>query len=471
MADDSELLLRYCQDRSETAFTELVGRHINLVYFAALRQVGGDSHRAQDVSQAVFTRLALKAPALARRVSIAGWLYNCTRFIAASLMRGERRWYARQAQAQAMMEPTTDPSATMDWDRLGPVIDEALHGLSDRDRELVLLRYYRENSFVEISARLGLSADAARFRLDRALGKMRTRLARRGIESTSAALALALASQAQAAAPAGVAASIAEAALAIQAAAAAVLPLTQILMSTTKIKVGILAAVAVIGTLLVHDLHSEYRLRDLRREFQSLQTENARLTKQTPSSPKFATERLTGLLSRVTSRQAGSASAQSSSTPGLKPGMKAISALTNVGQATPFASLETEIWAIHTGNVETLAKIITFLPDGKDAADKLWASLPAEIQAQYPTPESILAVLIAGSVSSKHVGYQVTGDRQSGPTPDYWQVQYQYQMGDGTTVDRANALQQINGNWMILVGANGIQHLAAEFLSGAGGAP
>jgi hypothetical protein len=64
MTDDSDLLVRYCQDRSESAFTELVGRHFNLVYFAALRQLGGDTHRARDVSQAVFTCLAVKAPTL-----------------------------------------------------------------------------------------------------------------------------------------------------------------------------------------------------------------------------------------------------------------------------------------------------------------------------------------------------------------------------------------------------------------------
>jgi RNA polymerase sigma factor (sigma-70 family) len=471
MADDSELLLRYCRDRSEAAFTELVGRYLNLVYFAALRQVRGDTHMAQDVSQAVFTRLALKASAISQRISIAGWLYNCTRFVAAGLMRGERRWQVRQTHAQAIMETNTDPYP-MDWERLTPVIDEVLQGLSDRDRELVLLRYYRENSFVEISSKLGLSADAARFRLDRALGKMHSRLVRRGIESTSAALALALASQAQSTAPAGVAATIVEASLAAQASVVSVLPSTQILMSAIKIKVGILAAAAITGILLVQDLHREYQLHDLQLEFQSLQAENSRLAAQTLSSPKITTARLTGLLSQVTARQAHLAIAQSNSTPGLKPGMKAISSLTNVGQATPFASLETSIWANYTGNVDALAKMIAFLPDGKEAADKLWASLPTEIRTQFPTPESILAVLIAASFTSNNpVGYQVTGDRQNGPTPNDWLVQFQFQMGNGTTFDSAVAMRQINGNWMMLVGVEGIQHLSAHYLSGAGGAP
>ena len=69
MADDSELLLLYCRDRSEPAFTELVGRYVNLVYFAALRQVGGDTHKAQDVSQAVFSDTT-RRPGLDRRLAL-----------------------------------------------------------------------------------------------------------------------------------------------------------------------------------------------------------------------------------------------------------------------------------------------------------------------------------------------------------------------------------------------------------------
>ena len=111
MADDSELLLLYTRERSEAAFRELVRQHLQLVYFAALRQVGGDAHRAEDVSQVVFTQLALKAPMLAQRASIAGWLYHCTRFVAARAMRGERRRQMREEKAEGMIETPEDSAA------------------------------------------------------------------------------------------------------------------------------------------------------------------------------------------------------------------------------------------------------------------------------------------------------------------------------------------------------------------------
>ena len=66
MTPDCELLRRYVGTHSEEAFAELVRRHVNIVYSAALRQVNGDAHLAQDVAQTVFTDLARKAPSLAR---------------------------------------------------------------------------------------------------------------------------------------------------------------------------------------------------------------------------------------------------------------------------------------------------------------------------------------------------------------------------------------------------------------------
>src|SRR5438094_779162 len=106
MTDDAELLRCYADAGSESAFSELVARHLPLVYSAALRQVGGDSHLAQDVTQSVFTDLARKAGPVARRLSderhvLSGWLYTSTRFAASKLVRAERRRYSREHEAVA----------------------------------------------------------------------------------------------------------------------------------------------------------------------------------------------------------------------------------------------------------------------------------------------------------------------------------------------------------------------------------
>jgi DNA-directed RNA polymerase specialized sigma24 family protein len=80
MLADNELLRRYCAERSESAFAELVQRHATLVYGAALRQLNGNTDLARDATQMVFTDLALKAASLANHRSLVGWLYTSARF-------------------------------------------------------------------------------------------------------------------------------------------------------------------------------------------------------------------------------------------------------------------------------------------------------------------------------------------------------------------------------------------------------
>jgi DNA-directed RNA polymerase specialized sigma24 family protein len=85
--DDSSLLRRYASERDEAAFAEIVRRHLGLVYGAALRQLHGSVHRAEDVTQSVFADLARKAAVLVSRTDLAGWLYTSTHHAAAKLKR------------------------------------------------------------------------------------------------------------------------------------------------------------------------------------------------------------------------------------------------------------------------------------------------------------------------------------------------------------------------------------------------
>jgi len=211
MVPDVELLRRYTETGSEAAFTELVGRHVDLVYSVALRVVGGDTHLAQDVSQAVFTDLARKARQLSRHAMLAGWLHTSARFAASKLIRAERRRQTREQRAAAM--PDLSPEPEMNWGLLRPVLDEAVGHLGARDREAVLLRYFEGKEFKQIGATLGLNEDAARMRVDRALERLRRALIRRGVSLSAAALAATLSSGAVTMAPATLATRLACAAL------------------------------------------------------------------------------------------------------------------------------------------------------------------------------------------------------------------------------------------------------------------
>lgn len=125
MNDDAALLHRYAAKGSQDAFADLVRRHLSLVYHAALRQTGGDTHRAEEVAQRVFTDLARKAAALSHRPLLVAWLHTATRHAAAELLRTELRRQAREHAAFAMNEIELAPEPAADWERLRPLIDDA----------------------------------------------------------------------------------------------------------------------------------------------------------------------------------------------------------------------------------------------------------------------------------------------------------------------------------------------------------
>jgi len=57
---DLELLTRYSRHKAEDAFSEIVRRHLDLVYSAALRQVRSPQ-LAEEVAQSAFLKLARHA--------------------------------------------------------------------------------------------------------------------------------------------------------------------------------------------------------------------------------------------------------------------------------------------------------------------------------------------------------------------------------------------------------------------------
>src|SRR5436190_859639 len=115
MIDDHELLRGFADNCSEDAFAELVRRYLELVYHAALRQLGGDTHAAEDVTQAVFSLLGHKADSLRSHENLAGWLHTATRFAARRARRTEQRRRAREQEAQLMHELTTETTTDATW--------------------------------------------------------------------------------------------------------------------------------------------------------------------------------------------------------------------------------------------------------------------------------------------------------------------------------------------------------------------
>jgi uncharacterized protein (TIGR03435 family) len=242
--DDAELLTAYATRHSEEAFTELVGRHVALVYSAALRQVR-EPQLAEDVTQAVFIILARKARAVSRHTALSGWLCRVAHFVSRDALRAERR---RQHREQIACR--TEKSAETDWMHIAPLLDEVVAQLSEKDRNAIVLRFYEQKSFGEVGSVLGVDADAAQKRVSRALEKLRIFFAKRGVNSTTAIIAGAISANSVQIAPVALAKTVTAVALA-KGAAASGSTLTLIkgalkIMAWTKAKTAIVVGVGVI---------------------------------------------------------------------------------------------------------------------------------------------------------------------------------------------------------------------------------
>jgi RNA polymerase sigma factor (sigma-70 family) len=249
--DDLALLKSYADGGSEEAFGELVARHVATVYSAARRQVG--EPMAADVTQAVFLLLSRKASRLRGHAVLAAWLLTATRLVCRAALRKEIRRQQREQEAAAMPnlgEPSEVQSA---WEQVQPMLDEALAALSESDRNLVALRFFEQKSHAEIAAALGLSEEASKKRLSRAVERLRAFFSRRGIALAAAALLAAISQNAVQAAPAGLAPAITATVAGGSAGATvtALVNITQKLMTLAKIKIAALSGAAVLLVTIV----------------------------------------------------------------------------------------------------------------------------------------------------------------------------------------------------------------------------
>jgi RNA polymerase sigma factor (sigma-70 family) len=442
MTNDAELLRRYVESQSEEAFTELVERNFDMIYFTALRRTNGDVQLAEDVAQGVFVSLAKSSSRVVRHPALAGWLHTATRNAAANVMRTEQRRKTRERQACEGHDSPVPVGAEADWNRISPEIDAAMDRLSEQERNAVLLRCLQDRPFTEIGQVLRITDEAARKRVARALEKLRALLASRGITSTSVALTSALTTQAALAAPPGLSTKIAEGALSVGVPGASPGAKLVLFMSKTKVIIA-LAMLAIIATGgLVLEYHSNLELR----------REVAAQRLAIPSSRSgLGMEGETALSSRgrfdgsapeiSTTHKAGADASQIG-------GMIPASAWHFRGTATAAEALESYLWAVDRVDVDATAKTIGF---GKyrPKVDVYFSSLSQEIQKQFGTPEQLWAEVLTGSPHTSPVtAYSVLSEIPDSSLPgNYLSLDVQVTKANGKTEQGDMLFEQTPDGW------------------------
>lgn len=466
--NDRQLLADYVSRNSQEAFAALVHRHVNLVYSVARRCVK-DPHQAQDVTQSVFILLAQKAPRLHPQTVLTGWLYQTARLTSATFLRSELRRQRREQEA-FMQSPLPLSTREAPWEQLAPLLDDALGRLGESERNALLLRYFEERSVPEVALALGLKEPAARKRLVRALEKLRTLFAKRGLAVSTSALAAALAANSVQAAPAGLAAAIAAAGLARTVTGATVLAATKALTMTTLQKTLVTATITVLAGAGVYEarkassLESSLRLlhqqqtglvaqrEQLESELNEALRQRAAAVTDRPATEPDAAEllRLRGQIGLLRRQLADlTAQAQAPTHPSQVSGPDSPAAvgaaqanvqgqffsanqLFDAGTATPEAAWESRYWARAQGDYE--AVLAGTQPQALPTA-KAWMGDPATFRTK--SPEDFAAFQ----------GFQILARKALGA--DTVELKYQFGFGPGSTPEQTKIVTMVeaNGVW------------------------
>lgn len=181
--------------------------------------------------------------------------------------------------------------------------------LDEPDRRALLLRFLQGQPFKAVAGAFGISEDAARMRVARALDRLRETLERKGVSTTADALGHSLASQAAIAAPVALVGAVTASALSAGSAKAA----TVVAAGWTLKKLplaGAASAAAVCGLLFIQ--HQQGTIRNLRDEaatlrplveqVRQLEERNGRLAGLLPQADEVAHTRK--LLDQVSALQA-----------------------------------------------------------------------------------------------------------------------------------------------------------------------
>jgi len=147
------------------AFERLVREHQHMVYCVAL-SFCKDSALAEDVAQEAFLKAYRSVDELREPGRLKTWLYSIARFTAIDWIRRRRREPALRLAEEAAKELPERPTAPTMEDRSVRVMD-VIRGLKEEHREIMMLRYVRGLSYLQIARETGSTASAVGEKLSR----------------------------------------------------------------------------------------------------------------------------------------------------------------------------------------------------------------------------------------------------------------------------------------------------------------
>jgi RNA polymerase sigma-70 factor (ECF subfamily) len=171
---DAELVDR-TRRGDPAAFDALVRRHLRAAYAVALARVGEPAD-AEDVCQEAFLSALRRIDDCRQPERFAAWLLRIVRNRASDFVRGRKVRDASPLESVPAPASGADPLREAAREELQANLLEAMEGLTELQREVLLLFDVEGWSHREIAERLGISEGSARVHLHNGRRALRERL-------------------------------------------------------------------------------------------------------------------------------------------------------------------------------------------------------------------------------------------------------------------------------------------------------
>jgi RNA polymerase sigma-70 factor (ECF subfamily) len=177
----------------DTALYEIVMRRYNQRLYRVARAILHDDAEAEDVMQDAYVRAYQHLKQYAGRAPFSAWLTRIAVHEALARLRSRSRTEQLEEAGQDrelsmnMVETSLDPEQNASRAELGQLLEDAVLGLPEQFRTVVMLRDVEELSTSETAAALDLSEENVKVRLHRGRAMLRGWLfARVGAEGKNA---------------------------------------------------------------------------------------------------------------------------------------------------------------------------------------------------------------------------------------------------------------------------------------------
>ena len=161
------------------AFEELVIAYQHRVFGVAVRMLGNRAE-AEEIAQETFLRAHRALPEFRGQARLGTWLYAIASRLCLNRLAAPERRLARGDDDALAVAPSHEPdaAATLERAELDAALREAIAGLPEERRIVVILRDLEGLSYEEIAEVLALEPGTVRSRLHRARMDLKAKLER-----------------------------------------------------------------------------------------------------------------------------------------------------------------------------------------------------------------------------------------------------------------------------------------------------